>query len=68
MTPAPDAAPTPASPVEDGQKVWLNADRIFLAVLAIFFPLAMASHFFFPGTNDMQCMDGKWLTGNGGMP
>ncbi len=36
---------------EDGQNLWLTGDRIFLVVLAVFFPLAVASHFFFPGTN-----------------
>ncbi|MFL5320841.1 MAG: calcium/proton exchanger [Myxococcaceae bacterium] len=39
---APDGAPE-----EEG---WLDADKIFLGVLAVFFPLAVASHFFFPGT------------------
>jgi len=40
-----------AAPAAEGQKVWLNADRIFLILLAVFFPAAVASHFFFPGTN-----------------
>lgn len=31
--------------------MWLTSDRAFLAALAIFFPAAVASHFFFPGTN-----------------
>ncbi|MBK7863076.1 MAG: calcium/proton exchanger [Archangiaceae bacterium] len=30
--------------------MWLNADRGFLIALAIFFPLAVAAHFFFSGT------------------
>jgi Ca2+:H+ antiporter len=30
--------------------VWLNADRVFFIALVVFFPLAVASHFFFPGT------------------
>ena len=51
MTPVPDAGPPALPPVEDDQKVWLTADRVFLAALAIFFPLAVASHFYFPGTN-----------------
>lgn len=42
---------TTASPIKEGQKVWINADRVFLGALAIFFPLAVASHFFFSGTN-----------------
>lgn len=39
------------APAEDKQKVWLNADRIFLGVLAIAFPAAVLSHFFYEGTN-----------------
>ena len=39
------------APTEDKQKVWLDADRIFLVLLAVAFPAAVASHFFFPGTN-----------------
>lgn len=31
-------------------RVWLNADRLFLLLLVVSFPLAVASHFFFPGT------------------
>jgi Ca2+:H+ antiporter len=31
-------------------KQWLTADNVFLAVLAVAGPLAIASHFFFPGT------------------
>ena len=34
----------------EAKAVWLTADRAFLAVLAITFPLAVASHFFFAGT------------------
>ena len=44
-TPAPAAAPA-----VETQNVWLSADRIFLILLAVFFPAAVASHFFFPGT------------------
>ena len=51
MTPVPDAGPPALPPAEDDQRVWLTADRVFLAALAIFFPLAVASHFYFPGTN-----------------
>ena len=32
-------------------KAWLNADRVFLGLLVIFFPAACLSHFFFEGTN-----------------
>jgi Ca2+:H+ antiporter len=38
-----DAAPAP--------RAWLSADRAFLALLALAFPTAIASHFLFPGTN-----------------
>ncbi len=31
--------------------MWSVADRIFIALLAVAFPAAVASHFFFPGTN-----------------
>lgn len=48
-TPAAPAAPTPG-PAGDADKTWLNADRVFMAMLAVFFPLAIASHFLFPGT------------------
>lgn len=41
-------APASAEPAPD--RTWLNADRIFLVALAIFFPLCVASHFFFSGT------------------
>ncbi|KFE63003.1 hypothetical protein [Hyalangium minutum] len=44
-TPAAPAAPTPG-PAGDADKIWLNADRSFLIMLAVFFPLAVASHFF----------------------
>src|SRR5262245_37008835 len=30
---------------------WLTTDRVFLALLAVSFPAALASHFFFPGAN-----------------
>lgn len=30
---------------------WLTADRVFLVLLVTAFPAAVASHFFFPGTN-----------------
>lgn len=30
---------------------WLTVERLFTVLLVIFFPLAVASHFFFPGTN-----------------
>ncbi len=39
-----------AAPREE-QQAWLSTDRIFLLMLAVFFPAAIASHFFFPGTN-----------------
>jgi Ca2+:H+ antiporter len=32
-------------------RAWLNADRLFYIALAVFFPLAVVSHFAFPGTN-----------------
>jgi len=38
------------TPAPAKQGPWLTADRVFLAVLAVFGPLAAASHFFFPGT------------------
>ncbi len=41
---------TATAPKEDGQRIWFTADRVFLVILGIFFPLAVASHFFFPGT------------------
>lgn len=44
-----EAQANPASP--GGRDLWLSADRIFLLLLVVSFPLAVASHFFFPGTN-----------------
>lgn len=43
------AAPSP-SPAGDAGNPWLTADRIFMVLLAISFPAAVASHFLFPGT------------------
>jgi Ca2+:H+ antiporter len=40
---APDTAPAP--------KRFFTVDRAFLALLGVSFPAAVASHFFFPGTN-----------------
>lgn len=34
-----------------GDPTWLKADLIFYVALAVFLPLAVASHFFFAGTN-----------------
>jgi Ca2+:H+ antiporter len=45
----PAAPSAPAAAKED--KTWLNADRVFFALLAVSFPALVASHFFFPGTN-----------------
>lgn len=46
-------SPTPQRPPEqpgqDGGDAWLTADRIFLGMLVVFLPLAIASHFLFPG-------------------
>lgn len=42
------AVPTPPPPPD---KTWLTADRVFFALLVVSFPAAVASHFFFPGTN-----------------
>ena len=39
-------APNP----KDDVKGWLTADKVFLVLLCVSFPLAVASHFFFPGT------------------
>ena len=44
-TPAPATSTEPA-----GDKTWLNADRLFFVALAVFFPLAVVSHFFLSGT------------------
>ena len=43
---APGPAPTPGTQRDP----WLTSDRIFLVLLAISFPLAVVSHFFFSGT------------------
>jgi Ca2+:H+ antiporter len=43
------AAPSPNPPGGTGNP-WLTTDRVFLGLLAISFPAAVASHFFFPGT------------------
>lgn len=45
--PPPASAPTPAPGGEDA--TWLTTDRVFMGMLAVFFPAAVASHFFFPG-------------------
>lgn len=45
MTP-PAAQPS----TEDSRKSWFNADRVFLGMLIVFFPLAIVSHFVFSGT------------------
>jgi Ca2+:H+ antiporter len=47
--PATPAASTPNPPGDAGNP-WLSADRVFMALLAIAFPAAIASHFLFPGT------------------
>ena len=47
-TPAAPVAPTPG-PAGDADKTWMNADRIFLGMLIVSFPAAVASHFLFPG-------------------
>ncbi|MFL5350860.1 MAG: calcium/proton exchanger [Hyalangium sp.] len=48
------SSPTPAAsapnPAEDANNPWLTVDRVSLGLLVISFPLAVASHFFFPGT------------------
>ena len=46
-TPAPAPAPEAAPAAKSS---WLTADRVFLALLVVSGPLAVASHFFFPGT------------------
>ena len=51
---APPSAPDvkssiPASP-PGNRAPWLSVDRVFLAMLVVFFPLSIASHFFFSGT------------------
>jgi Ca2+:H+ antiporter len=46
LNPAPEApAPRP-----EGSNPWLTSERIFMALLVVSFPAAVASHFFFPGT------------------
>jgi Ca2+:H+ antiporter len=45
----PSSAPAPGSSEQAGNP-WLTSDRIFMGLLAVAFPLAVASHFFFPGT------------------
>jgi Ca2+:H+ antiporter len=48
------SSPTPAAPppssAGDASNPWLTSDRIFMALLAVAFPAAVASHFLFPGT------------------
>ncbi|WP_208752681.1 calcium/proton exchanger [Corallococcus carmarthensis] len=53
-TPASITPPSPGSPgtppsSEGESKGGFNVDHLFLGLLAVFFPLAIASHFFFPG-------------------
>ncbi|WP_199732974.1 MULTISPECIES: calcium/proton exchanger, partial [Corallococcus] len=45
----PGTPPSAASPGGEDPGGF-NVDRLFLGLLAVFFPLAVASHFFFPGT------------------
>lgn len=45
--PEPPAAPPRESDDSDGG---LDSDKVFLGMLVVSFPLAIASHFFFPGT------------------
>ncbi|MBI3180581.1 MAG: calcium/proton exchanger [Myxococcales bacterium] len=49
-TPLP-SEPPPADPAPPGDRAWLTSDRVFLALLALSLPTAIASHYFFPGTN-----------------
>ncbi|HVE86121.1 MAG TPA: hypothetical protein VND93_24865, partial [Myxococcales bacterium] len=42
----PSDSPAPSAPADP----WLTSDRIFQLLLAVAFPLAVASHFFFSGT------------------
>jgi Ca2+:H+ antiporter len=51
VTPVPAAGPQPLPPREEEPKRWLDADLVFNVLLGILFPAAVASHFFFPGTN-----------------
>ncbi|MBU8896135.1 calcium/proton exchanger [Corallococcus sp. M34] len=46
VTPPPSGAPAP----EQERGAWLTTDRVFMGMLVVFFPLAVASHFLFPGT------------------
>jgi len=51
-TPATPSVPAPKTPPPSSasKQSWLTADRVFLGLLFISFPLAVASHFFFSGT------------------
>jgi Ca2+:H+ antiporter len=46
----PVTTPNPSAPTGDAAGPWLNADRVFLIILAVAFPAAVASRFFFSGT------------------
>lgn len=51
MTAAPATTPNEApSPASGGSDPWITSDRIFLALLVIFVPAAIAAHFFHWGT------------------
>ncbi|RKG81860.1 calcium/proton exchanger [Corallococcus terminator] len=50
VTPSSPGTPPPAASPEGEGKRGFNVDHLFLGLLAVFFPLAVASHFFFPGT------------------
>ncbi len=49
-TPASATPQTPSSTPEPSKQSWLTADRIFLGLLVVFFPLAVISHFALSGT------------------
>jgi Ca2+:H+ antiporter len=52
-TPAPATPPpaTPSATPKSGKETpWLSTDRVFLGLLVVCLPLAVASHFLFPGT------------------
>jgi len=50
MRPVPTTAAAAAAATKPQPDPWITSDRIFQILLAVSFPLAVASHFFFPGT------------------